>query len=729
MADPSGSSDDAAAEQSHSASHEADPRALGLLGIWERIKEHKILQWGLGYFGAAIAIAHGQELMAEAFDWPHLVGRILMSVLVLGLPVVVTLAWYHGHKGLKRVSQGELMIVSTLVVIAAGLLIVFVRAPVRGGEQSGNAAIAGRDAAPGEVARASDFTSSRPEPAASRPTKPRIAILPFENLSPDSANAFFADGIHEEILTVLSTNAVGLEVISRTTMMSFKGKPVRTQDVARELGATHVLEGSVRREGDHVRVTLQLIDGATDNHIWSKDYDRTLHDVLTLQTEIATEVSDQLSVTMLAAAERAKPPTNAMAYDLYLKAGLAYQGLGTYSPRADFQVVDDLLKQALALDPNFALAHLMRANNRYLLFISNYDVSAESVKLWRTELDTAQRLAPDDPRVLSGLAQYASEIDHASGAALALFNQVEGKGLADPGTLSQKAHVLIRMGRLDESVALGMRALELDSRDVAPAVDPVQSLWLAHKANEAWRLIITGPSKTTPLVDSARYYFTGQNDPRFSYTPSDGAVLPEQDFPIDSTFERSRSAGKLHEMKVFLDRATAVSLRVEAFQIIFATSGVGRRPIAELRGWTDLLLGDRTGLAAQSRPIRDFIAKTRETPWNGWFLRMLSADADLFAGDKAAAVATAKGAMAEVPCDIDAVLCLYSQYLGAQILAWGGDMDGAATILERISLGSPGIAPAIAVCDPLFSVPLANNVRYKALKVKLEAQMAKTRLE
>ena len=94
----------------------ADPIATASAGTWERIQEHKILQWALGYLGAAIAIAHGQELMADAFDWPHLIGRILMSVLVVGFPLVLTIAWYHGHKGFKRVSPGELMIVSFLVM-------------------------------------------------------------------------------------------------------------------------------------------------------------------------------------------------------------------------------------------------------------------------------------------------------------------------------------------------------------------------------------------------------------------------------------------------------------------------------------------------------------------------------------------------------------------------------------------------------------------------------------
>src|ERR1700722_1961569 len=114
MADPTGTAEVPAPSDPRPAGVTAAPPASASTGTWERIKEHKILQWALGYLGAAIAIAHGQELMADAFDWPHVFGRILMSVLVLGFPIVLTIAWYHGHKGLRRIGPGEMAIVSIL---------------------------------------------------------------------------------------------------------------------------------------------------------------------------------------------------------------------------------------------------------------------------------------------------------------------------------------------------------------------------------------------------------------------------------------------------------------------------------------------------------------------------------------------------------------------------------------------------------------------------------------
>src|SRR5262249_54024047 len=136
------------------------------------------------------------------------------------------------------------------------------------------------------------------EPLAERPAtdKPRIAVMPFENLSPDPDNAFFTDGMHEEVMTALANSAPDLDVISRTTMMTYKGKPVTIAQVAKDLGCTYVLEGSVRRDGHQVRFTVQLIDAATDNHVWAQDYTRRLKDALDIQTEVAGQVASQLSV-------------------------------------------------------------------------------------------------------------------------------------------------------------------------------------------------------------------------------------------------------------------------------------------------------------------------------------------------------------------------------------------------------------------------------------------------
>ena len=255
-----------------------------------------MLQWGRGDLGAALALAHGQELLAHTYHSPETVERVVMGVLIVGFPIAVALAWYHGHKGLTSISAGELGVVSILLVIGAGLLSVLVRtrsehsAPA---EPVASATSAGAQSTVRSTRIASASRSRGPIPSA---TKPRLAILPFENLSSDPTNAFFTEGLQEEIRTLLANSAPDLEVISRTTMMSYRGRPVTVAQIARDLGVTRVLEGSVRREGNHVRLTLQLIDARTDEHLWAQDFDRRLVSAIPLQSDVATGVARQLAV-------------------------------------------------------------------------------------------------------------------------------------------------------------------------------------------------------------------------------------------------------------------------------------------------------------------------------------------------------------------------------------------------------------------------------------------------
>src|SRR6185437_13310793 len=236
--------------------------------------------------------------------------------------------------------------------------------------------------------------------------KPRLAVLPFENLSPDPQNAFFADGLHEEILSTIAEEVPGVDVISRTTMMSYRTNPPKPLAVvARELGASHLIEGSVRREGEKIRLTLQLIDAHNDDHLWSKNYDRTLADTLTLESQVAEEVAGQLSVQLL----RSEPPgvapvQDTQTFDLYLKAILALRDFD-FAP-GQRENIENLLGQIIAKQPAFARAYAQRARLWTLVFISGTDTSEAFVDKIHRDLDTARRLAPKDPLVLASTGYF-----------------------------------------------------------------------------------------------------------------------------------------------------------------------------------------------------------------------------------------------------------------------------------------------------------------------------------
>src|SRR5215469_13406678 len=431
------------------ADHSPNPverPAAGDGGVWHRIREHKIIQWALGYLAAALAVTHAEELIARAFEWPEFISRALIVVLALGLPIAITLAWYHGHRASRHVTGAEASIIAILLLIGSGLLWALVRPHEPAVAQSvpEHAAAPTTSPVPPAAVPVAPASTAAPLVPAPNSGKPRIAILPFENLSPDPKNAFFTDGLHEEIISTLSSRAPDLDVISRTTMMTYR-TPKPVEEIARELGATHVLEGSVRREGNTVLLTLQLINARIDRHIWSQDYPRTLKSALTLQSEVANEVASQLSVKLSEDSQQPRAPTtSAQAYDLYLKALLL---LRTAELTPDEETVT-LLTRALEYDPNFALAYAQRARTRMVLYNTNVDVSDDNLRAIREDLATAQRLAPNDPTVLYARAFFEYLDRQPIERVLASYRLADAAGGADPIWLAAEAGALLRAARV-----------------------------------------------------------------------------------------------------------------------------------------------------------------------------------------------------------------------------------------------------------------------------------------
>jgi TolB-like protein len=188
-----------------------------------------------------------------------------------------------------------------------------------------------------------------------------IAVLPFENRSEDKANAYFADGIQDEILTLLS-KITDLKVISRTSTRHYKSAPENLPEIARQLGVAHILEGSVQKSGDAVRVNVQLIKAASDSHLWAETFDRKLIDIFSVKSEVARAIADQLQAKLTGREEQAlavRPTKNPEAYDAYLR-GLAFEARGaftstSFSPDLEEKAIGSY-ERPVQLDPNFAIA-------------------------------------------------------------------------------------------------------------------------------------------------------------------------------------------------------------------------------------------------------------------------------------------------------------------------------------------------------------------------------------
>jgi TolB-like protein len=305
------------------------------------------VQWTIAYLALAYTLLHGAEMLAGSLGWPHVWLRVFTLLLIIGVPVVLTIAWYHGARGQQRVSGTEVMIIALL--LAVGGAVVW---RDRSTEHAADGFATSSAAKEGSSAAA---TPTGPPPAAS------IAVLPFTDLSAEKDQQYFSDGIAEEILNVLA-RIDGLKVASRTSAFQFRSAATGIPAIARELGVRHVLEGSVRKAGNRVRITAQLIDASTDEHLWAETFDRTLtaEDLFAIQDEIAaatvsalkTKLGDALAATAPAAPVRT---TKVEAYELFLEARALFQA------RRDLGTADELLSRAIEIDPKFADALAIRA--------------------------------------------------------------------------------------------------------------------------------------------------------------------------------------------------------------------------------------------------------------------------------------------------------------------------------------------------------------------------------
>jgi TolB-like protein len=304
--------------------------------LWAGLRRRKVVQWGIAYVAAAWGLLQGLAYLSTVFQWPAQLQRPVTMAFLVGLPIALVLAWYHGDRGHQRVSGREFSILTVLLLIGGGLFWWVGRMPVA----PPTTMAAG--AASGVTQLAADAKSAGTS----------IAVLPFVNMSGDKDNEYFSDGISEELLNVL-VRVDGLGVASRTSSFGYKGSQLGTAAIASALKVNHLLEGSVRKSGNSVRITAQLIDAVNDRHLWSETYDRELTDIFAIQEEIANSIvnalRDQLGSTQAAAPVTVHADTeNLEAYQLYLKAR------ELFIARKDLPESIRLFERVTQLDPDFA---------------------------------------------------------------------------------------------------------------------------------------------------------------------------------------------------------------------------------------------------------------------------------------------------------------------------------------------------------------------------------------
>jgi TolB-like protein/Tfp pilus assembly protein PilF len=413
--------------------------------ILQRLKERKLVQWALAYAAGAFALLQGVDIVAQRFGWPESVERLLIIALAVGFFVILVLAWYHGERGAQRVSGTELLILALLLAIGGAILWRFAAG---GAEQS--VPVASRTA-PAGVRKANAPTAQK-----------SIAVLPFANMSSDAEQEYFSDGMTEEILNALA-KVPGLAVTARTSVFSLKGAKKDVREIGTLLGVTYVLEGSVRRAGDEVRITAQLI--RTDNgfHLWSETYDRKLDHVFALQAELAGAIAKALALPLGVGGDAAlvnQRMDDPEAYALYLQARAAYRARGDGVKRSI-----ELYREVLKRDPKYAPAWSGLCGS---LTVLTWYVSGDELANTARNLDEAVEageralaLSPDsvDAHIMLALVytyQWRWNLaDQHFQRALALAPN-------DAELLLDRAWWLAAMGRREEALHSAQRATATD---------------------------------------------------------------------------------------------------------------------------------------------------------------------------------------------------------------------------------------------------------------------------
>jgi TolB-like protein/class 3 adenylate cyclase/Tfp pilus assembly protein PilF len=544
-----------------------------------------------------------------------------------------------------------------------------------------------------------------------------IAVLPFENRSEDKANAYFAEGIQDEILTRLSKIA-DLKVISRTSTQHYKSAPGNLREIAKQLGVAHVVEGSVQKSGDAVRVNVQLIKAANDSHLWADTFDRKLIDIFSVESEVAKAIADQLRAKLTGEEKQviaAKPTDNPEAYDAYLR-GLAYTLKTTTSP-ANALAAQKYLREAVRLDPKFALSWaLLSYADAVGYIIQSLQPTVALREEARHAAETALTLQPNlgEAVVAKGYYHYACLKDYDT--AVRYFEQARPLLPNSSRIPESLAYLTRRRGQWDQSESYFNEAERLDPRNVNLLSEHAGSYIMLRRFPEALRKLDQVLDITPDDVDTLTVKATiaqAEGD-----LPRAAALLaPLHPSADDSTVLETQVYQEILER-----RPAQITPRLKE---ILTKPDPALGPInSELRfwlGWAQEVAGDHTAAQASWRQARSELESFLKEQPDNYFLIGYLALTNMGLGDKAAALALSERAMAALPIEKDAVTGPIPIEILARVAAQRGEPDRAIAALQKLlSIPYVGpfpagpLTPALLRLDPMFD-RLRNDPRFQKL--------------
>ena len=566
------------------------------------------------------------------------------------------------------------------------------------------------------------LVSKKSTKSASIISEKSIAVLPFENRSEDKANAYFADGIQDEILTRLSKIA-DLKVISRTSTQHYKSAPENLPEIAKQLGVAHVLEGRVQKSGDAVRINVQLIKAASDSHLWADTFDRKLTDIFSVESDVAKSIADQLRVKLTGAEEQviaAKPTDNIEAYDAYLR-GLAYtlKPGGTSRQRGNFLGAQKYLREAVRLDPKFALSWALLSivdARGYITTALQPTVALREEA--RQAAETALTLQPNLGEAVLAKGQYHYGCLKDYSTAVRYFEQARPL-LPNSSLIPESlAYVSRRRGQWDASESYFNEAERLDPRNVNLLTQHAFSYIALRRFPEALRkldevLDIT-PDDVDTLVTKAAIAQAEGDLPRAAAllaplhpTAADTATLETQVYQAILERHPAQIIPRLKETLAQPDAALGYFSGELYFWL----------------GWAQEVSGDHDAAQETWQKARSELGSFLKAQPENYLLIGDLALTNMGLGDKAAALALSERAMAANPIEKDPLTGPVPIEILARVAAGTGDSDRAIAALQKLlsipyagalAVGAQLLTPALLRLDPMFD-PLRNDPRFQKL--------------